>query len=38
LTTKAYLEILKTELEAKIEIIHEELEAKIEKETLKKDG
>jgi len=35
LATKADLEILKTELEAKIEISHKELEAKIEKEILK---
>jgi hypothetical protein len=38
LATKADLEILKTELEAKIEISHKELEAKIEKEILKIDG
>jgi len=37
LATKADLEILKTELEAKIEISHKELEAKIEKEILKID-
>jgi hypothetical protein len=37
LVTKADLEILKTELEAKIEISHKELEAKIEKEILKID-
>jgi hypothetical protein len=35
LATKADLEILKTELEAKIEISHKELEAKIDKEVLK---
>jgi hypothetical protein len=37
LATKADLEILKTELEAKIEISHKELEAKMEKEILKID-
>ena len=37
LATKADMEILKTELEAKIEISHKELEAKIEKEILKID-
>ena len=37
LATKADLEILKTELEAKIEISNKELEAKIEKEILKID-
>jgi hypothetical protein len=37
LATKADLEILKTELEAKIEISHKELEAKIEKGILKID-
>jgi molecular chaperone GrpE (heat shock protein) len=37
LATKADLEILKTELEAKIEISHKQLKAKIEKEILKID-